>query len=66
LIIFRKRFGKLYLKPFPQVEPGEYKDKIFEITSYYLAPNYYHLILKEVAENGLLKFIKSRLVKKYV
>jgi REP element-mobilizing transposase RayT len=35
------------------------EDKLVEVVAYCLNPNHYHLLLKEVAENGIAKFIQK-------
>lgn len=46
---------------FTPVEPVEEvdDDKLVEIVAYCLNPNHYHLLLKEITENGVSKFIQK-------
>jgi len=53
-----KPIGSLFQSSLPKYSSPDKDDPLVEIVAYCLNPNHYHLILKQVADNGISEFMK--------
>ena len=59
LIVFNdtEPIGSIYEQSFIKSKPKEQKNRLVDIVAYCLNPNHFHLILKQLAENGISIFV---------
>jgi len=50
--------GSLYLNSFNENKENKKQKKLVEFVAYCLNPNHFHILIKQVAENGISEFMK--------